>query len=494
MWADGMKASANRLLTAKQRLAYDAVIEHIVSSGLEPGDQVESYPAIARRVGVSLALIQRVMKMLVDDRILLAVPRVGTFVNMLPDGEAQRAVGMDPFSTSHQEADVRDGRTVIRFYAAENGQAALRYWRRVVSAFERSHPGVRVNFAMNAADAGPIAGADVVVLEAGGSFERAHEYREWVDDSVPGPAALIAPLADLVSHRGESTSWPILFSGMVTYVNRRLLEEAGLLDLARVRAVRGIADTCDEYFSRRDVKAGTLGWGFHNLSMPLYLLGFARSDLSKRRADVEYYMNLLAGCPPPRLVTGEDVNSTTYLIKGLEDASIILATGYFWHNLFIDRNAWVAVPPPQSPGGAALGGAMCVSVRRTASHPDEAVAFARFLAGSEAQGIIGEAGGLLPAIEAVARRHVFYDLYRRQFEGGWLRETLDSHSFKATEAHRLLGCLHDVRSGRMDSREAVERVMSYQPGREMTVIRGWSGAAAKRAAGGRKRAARRSSR
>jgi len=142
--------------------------------------------------------------------------------------------------------------------------------------------------------------------------------------------------------------------------------------------------------------------------------------------------------------------------------------------------------PPLAEGGTPLGGSMSVSVGRGTAHPDEAVALARFVAGPTAQRIIGRAGGLLPTLESVAREHVFYDFYKKQFAGGWLREEFDSELFKTTEAYRVMGCLYEVRAGRMDGGDAVKRLLALRPGAGLTVVRpGKRGARA----GGRKRAA-----
>ena len=466
-----MASKPKQLTTRKQREAGEALLDYIRRSGRRAGDQLESFPAIARSLGVSVTLLQKVVRSLERDGILAVVPRVGTFVQKMPGAAVPPSEGRETFSRSLSPAPAGSGKTLIRLFVAESGTWARQCWRRIVSAFEKKHPGIWVEFSMSAEEMGPVAGADVAVLEIGADQIASAKLIERTDVNAEDWAELLDPLADMMASRAGTRIRPVMFGTTILFANRKLLGEAGLFEPEEWSTPMGVADTCERYFERAPAGAnGVLGWALHDLWAPLLYLGFARQSLDDVRGEVERYVRLVATCPPPRLVTLADARLADFLVTVLREGKTLFVTGYTYHNAFVDRDTWVALPPPIRPGGVPPLGAMAVGVREGAAHPEAGAALARFLAGPTAQGIIAAAGGSLPASKAAARDHVLYPIYEAQIAHGWLRESLDPPAFRGSQAMQVLQSLTEVRTRGLDPDEAVRRLFSYPAGSEFTEV------------------------
>ena len=238
-------ATPRAWMTRRQRDAYEAILEHVARSGLRVGDQLESYAELARRLGVSVTLLQRVVPKLARDGYLSVVRRVGTFVERLPPAGTGGAGG----PLLRVPARASSGAAPLRVFAAESGRWARSLWRRLVSAFEEERPGIRVQFSMSAEETGPIAGADVVVVDSHRAQQMAGSLVELPSEGWPAVSGLLEPLADHARRSRERRHWPVMLGGTLLYANRRLLASAGMFDPEAWRTPMGVAEASDRYLA-----------------------------------------------------------------------------------------------------------------------------------------------------------------------------------------------------------------------------------------------------
>ena len=80
-------------LPAYQRVAA-AIREQIRSGALRPGEKLPGNRELAEQHGVSLGTAQKALRLLQDDRWLIATPAVGVFVNDRQDDEPDDTPGI----------------------------------------------------------------------------------------------------------------------------------------------------------------------------------------------------------------------------------------------------------------------------------------------------------------------------------------------------------------------------------------------------------------
>lgn len=432
---------AERRLTRKQKQAYEGFLAYLREVGYAEGDQIESLPAVAERLGVSLTLLKRILPVLREAEVIDVVPRLGTFVRTPPrdlsatapsrPSEAGAAASPPPASPLPTTRTPSTGtQRMVRLYPGRPDLAEAAAWRGVVDAFEAETPGMRVQMVMTPRGRGALAGPEVLILPFEEARSRAGEFRDWTMQTSSArfrPAGLDGPVALVSRFSAETTA-----------------------DLAA--RPPGLRD-----WIARAEGAGSEGWGVALADPAALLCGLPRGD--EAVPALRPLLELLATVPPPLLVTPTDVVGGD-LLAACAEGNPLVVIGSFAIVTAPGRDAAnrTAIPLGPETGAPAPGlEPLAVCVAREAEEPAESLA--RFVVSLPGQRALGASGRYLPAHPDGAEGHPLRPLAETYPSPPALVGIDPAELPPAFERNGARAILNDVRSLRLSPDEAAKLLL-----------------------------------
>ncbi len=470
-----------RLLTAKQRRAYETLREFLATSDYQSGDQIASFQQLSEKLGMTVKMLQAVTPLFIADGILEVVPKVGTFLKTHPligNGSNQQAT---PSILDRRMGTAILGKKKLRLCIQEHNEYFAPLWRRIIRAFEEEHPKACIEIGLGLPDQFLTAG-DVLFTE----IKTVQDFRDdgkfplldWMDENHCKGGEFFPVAEDFLRVSRQRAICPAVIATAVVYARRDLLEAAGLFEPQNWRTPADLLTVAENYRLHSGHKASEVyGLALENNSDIVQLLGWGRRDMLLKKLDtLRSYLKILQFRSPPRLLTQSDIvaNNEEFfgLLSLMKQSKLLLALAPMWYHPHLDPKKWETLSPPSDKTSYIKHSAMAISVRTDSADPELATALARFITGSKGQEIISSYGAYLPARRTAASRHPFFDLYNKSVAtSGFVREDLllDMPSLLAyRELSRIMG---DVRTSKIDIEEAVEQILKTDADVKMKFVK-----------------------
>lgn len=366
------------MLTGNQ-IRVEQALRSLLSSGVwSRGDRLPSYAELANRLQTSVSVLQAIMPRLASDGIIEVVPRVGTFLRRVPGSSAGGAVSQ-----------------VLRFAITESPNGTSSGWRAVASRFEQLNPGLEISFTFGLSSDSLLTKPDIILLqhEQARSLRREANWLPWADASVWKADERVDFVRAIWQAEQPLWGMPVLLGMPIMYAGPAAQGEDPS-DLPSL--VRGW----------RQAPLETYGFIAGSVMEPLWSLGLGDSGLSPQDERLGAWLHVLATIPPPAMVTITDFvnNDLATVLEPLIKGHCRYFLGSLWMSRVIERNLWRLRLPTTS--GALRYGVMSVVVPE-GPRAETAASFARFIAGPEGQGILGERDSLLPTLREASCGHPF---------------------------------------------------------------------------------------
>ncbi len=449
-------------LTRKQRKTLDNFHAYLSSGVLRPGDQLPPFPELARKLGISVTLLRRVIPLLETRGEVTVLPRKGVFLREMAIG-AKSSPSMDSLLSFNAPRAAASGAR-IRFYCAEEDFASAGMWTEIVQAYERTHPETTVSLSLvNWGDA-VVAPPDVLLLAPPVAAGRADGFVDWVERGAVDAALFTPGMRSYLAHMKPKNHLPFSCASFTVFANKQLLSAAGLYEKLSERPTPcELLAIAHEFFNQpRNVSGRMYGLLAHNSHSPLRAYGTCSAAPEAVREETDRYLRLLARTPPPLLISFDDVKDDVagkLIPDALTSGGALFVLSGSWCGSCIDRSVWETRHLRAVDGAAGDTGIMGVYLNKDAGHPEACKEFAAYLIGDEAQDILAAHKGMIPVMRRSAERHPEYHIFADAAANGWYREQYQSGSFGGN-LFAIFNPVAQVRSGRMRPADALDRLLA----------------------------------
>lgn len=362
-------------LTANQLRVDAALRAYLASTEIAIDGRLPTFPALARRFGTSVSVLQAVIPRLVGEGFLEVQPRVGTILRRRPAVAA---------GTPHAG-------TALRFYVGEDAATASPAWKRIVERFEALHPGLCIEMGLSNSPDPMLRKPDLQLVDHRLAAERRASggFLDWADDAAWQVDSRIA-FAQATWEAGRlRDALPVLMGTQALFVARGGPPPA----VARLSDLVASADAGAGY--------GTVITAY---TTPLWTWGLGSDGIPIDHPETLAYLEMLATVPPPRLVMPSDFADAGNLAKfaPLVGRRCRYCLSSLWAARIAERGAWDILPPPGN--GPVQCGVMSLMVAK-GPRAEAAIAFARFIAGPEGQQLLADHDALFPTWRPVLAGH-----------------------------------------------------------------------------------------